>query len=106
MLLKRLQTRAGKLLGNWEEVGLLAAGLFAIGLMYGWKAYVAHRQGVGLRGTVAWYGKGYGNLIQYELSTLIIISLAWILGGMVLLAAAWLYQRHSAAFPAEKTHSP
>lgn len=106
MLLKRLQTRAGELLGNWEGVGVLAAGLFAIGLTYGWKADMAHRQGVGLHGIVAWYGKGYGNLIQYELSTLIIISLAWILGGMVLLAAAWLYQRHSAAFPAEETHSP
>lgn len=106
MLLKWLKPQLGRLLGNWDNIGLLAFALFAIGLTSGWKAYAAHRQGVGLHGIVAWYGKGYGNLIQYELSTLIIISLAWILGGMALLAAAWLYQRHSAAFPAEKTHSP
>lgn len=97
MLLNRLRTRAGKLLSNWEGVWLIAAGLFAIGLMYGWKSYVAHRQGIGLHGIVTWYGRGYGNLIQYELASLILVSLAWLLGGVVLLAAAWLYHRRSSA---------
>jgi cytochrome c-type biogenesis protein CcmH/NrfF len=106
MLLKWLKPQLGRLLGNWDNIGLLAFALFAIGLMYGWKAYVAHRQGVGLHGIVAWYGKGYGNLIQYEFSTLIIISLAWILGSMVLLTAAWLYHRRSSASSTDKTRLP
>lgn len=106
MLLKRLRTRAGKLLGNWEAVGLLAANLFAIGFMYGWKAYVAHRQGTGLHGIVAWYGKGNGSLIQYELASLIVVSVAWLLGGVVLLATAWFYDRRSSASSTDKMSLP
>jgi len=62
MLLKWLRIAAKKLLDSMDAAGILASALCLVGLMFGWKAYVAWRQGIGWHGIVAWYGKGNGSL--------------------------------------------
>jgi len=91
MFLTRLKSNLSEFLGNWLSVWVIAISFFAYAFAFGWRAYIAFMHNVGLNEIVTWYGRGYGNLQQYYLSTLICYSSLWFLGGIGLLLASWIY---------------
>ena len=93
MFLARLKAGWHEFLSNQLAVGIITLGFFGIGSTFGWKAFVALRHGLHLNDVVTWYGRGNGNMYQYYLSTLIIYSACWLLGGLGLLLTAWMHNR-------------
>ena len=93
MMLTQFKSSLQEFLSNWFYVWLIAVGFFAMESLFGWKACVALKHNVGLNEVVTWYGRGNGNIIQYYLSTLIIFSILWFLGGVGLILAGWIYNR-------------
>ena len=69
MFLMRLKSNLQEFFSNWLYVWVFAAGFFAFGISFGWKAFIALKHNVGLNEVVAWYGRGNGNIQQYYLST-------------------------------------
>jgi len=97
MFLTHLKSNLSKFLGNRLFVWVIAISFFAYAFAFGWRAYIALKHNVGLNEVVTWYGRGYGNLQQYHLSTLIFYSSLWFLGGLGLLLASWIYNRRRPA---------
>lgn len=102
----RFKSNLQEFFGNWLYVGLIAAGFFAMGISFGWKAFVAFKHNVGMNEVVTWYGRGNGNIIQYYLSTLIIVSILWLLGGLGLILAGWVCHRLRSASRRQSVNLP
>ncbi len=81
---------------------VLALSFWGLGSTFDVRAFLALRHGLHLNGVVTWYGRGDGNVQQYYLSTLIIYSLLWCLGGLGLLLAGWIHNRPRSASQQQK----
>ena len=92
-MLTRLKSSLHDFLSSWLCVGVVAFAFFGMGTTFGWRAFVAVRQNFQLDDVVTWYGRGNGNIYQYYLSTLIVYSLLWLAGGLVLLLSSWVCNR-------------
>ncbi len=106
MYLQRLKSNAKEFLSNWLYIGLFAACFFAMGSLFGWKAYVALKHNIGLNEVVTWYGGRNGHILQYYLSTLIVYSILWLLAGAGLLLAGWIHNRLRPGLKQRNTQSP
>lgn len=93
MILAQMKLNFYSFLSDWLCVLVVAAGFFLMGATFGGRAIVGLQHNLQLGDVVTWYGRGNGSIQQYYLSTLIIYSTLWLLGGVVILFAKWLYNR-------------
>ena len=93
MFITRIKSSLHEFLSDWSYVWAFAILCFAMSTTFGWKAIVALRHNLQLNDVVVWYGRGNGNIQQYYLSTLIVYSLLWLSGGLILLLSARIYSR-------------